>query len=103
MPSNEGRSKEPDERNKEEEAINIKDSKKEVQDKDPLKFLVQIGDCTPQIYHIIIAFNPNIEYSKLNLSPELLKGLVEDTNSALIPVLTKYCTLLKGTEEKDEN
>lgn len=91
--TNEGKTspKEENEKENNEEVQN-----KKIVDKEPLKFFVQIGDCTPQIYNLMIAFNPNIEYDKLNVDEKFFRGLVEDTNVALVPVLEKYIKILKG-------
>ena len=88
-----GRDKVKKEKSKEKN--NEKVQRKEAKE-DPLKIFVQIGDCTPQIYNIIIAFNPNIDYSKLNVNEAFFRGLVEDTNKALVPVLKKYVKKLEG-------
>jgi len=74
---------------------NKEKSNEKVQDKEPLKFFVQIGDCNPHIYNIVIGFNPEIDYAGLKFDENLLKGIVEDTNKALVPVLKRYVKQLK--------
>jgi len=83
------------EREEVKEESNTQESEQKVQDQDPLKFFVQIGDCSPQIYNLVIAFNPEVDISKLNIDEKFFRGLVEDTNKALVPVLQKYINILK--------
>ncbi len=69
--------------------------------KEPLKFFVQIGDCAPQIYQLVIAFNPEVAYDKLKFDEKFLRAVVEDTNSALVPVLEKYNWKLKELQKEN--
>lgn len=97
MQTNKGRREERNEKKKDTVEENQEKNKEKIKEsnKDPLKFFVQMGDCTPQIYQLVIAFNPEVAYDKLKFNEKFLRALVEETNAALVPVLQKHIDILK--------
>jgi hypothetical protein len=64
-----------------------------------LKFYVAVGDCDPIVYSILVGFTK--KYSEFVTTADTVKNIVEDINTALVPVADKWNSLLLGETEEN--